>query len=48
MDDTTRRYWEQIADQCFDRAYRAAGGDDQACQQPGTRTTEKAPAITGA
>jgi hypothetical protein len=24
MDDTTRRYWEQIADRCFDRAYATA------------------------
>jgi len=24
MDDATRRHWEQMADQCFDRAYRAA------------------------
>jgi len=24
MDDATRRYREQMADQCFDRAYRAA------------------------
>jgi hypothetical protein len=21
MDDETRRYWEQVADRCFDRAY---------------------------
>ena len=24
MDDATRRYWEQMADRSFDRAYRAA------------------------
>jgi hypothetical protein len=24
MDDATRKRWEQIADRCFDRAYRAA------------------------
>jgi hypothetical protein len=23
MDDSIRRYWEQIADRCFDRAYLA-------------------------
>jgi hypothetical protein len=23
MDDATRRHWEQVADRCFDRAYRA-------------------------
>jgi hypothetical protein len=23
MDDETRRYWEQVADRCFDRAYAA-------------------------
>jgi len=23
MDEDTRRHWEQIADQCFNRAYRA-------------------------
>jgi len=22
MDEATRRHWEQIADRCFDRAYR--------------------------
>jgi hypothetical protein len=22
MDDATRRHWEQVADRCFDRAYR--------------------------
>jgi hypothetical protein len=24
MDEATRRQWEQLADRCFDRAYRAA------------------------
>jgi len=24
MDDTTRRYWEQIADRCIDRAFESA------------------------
>jgi hypothetical protein len=24
MDDATRRYWEQIANRCFDRAYATA------------------------
>ena len=24
MDEATRRHWEQLADRCFDRAYRAA------------------------
>ena len=27
MDDITRRHWEQIADRCFDRAYRATAAN---------------------
>jgi len=45
MDDATRRHWEQIADRCFNRAYRAvlrqvtpkpANG-----QVPGPRATDR-------
>jgi len=45
MDEATRRHWEQIADRCFDRAYRAvlrkvtpkpANG-----QVPGPQSTDK-------
>jgi len=24
MDEATRRHWEQVANDCFDRAYRSA------------------------
>ena len=45
MDDATRRHWEQIADRCFDCAYRAVLRQVTAKpangQVPGPRAAER-------
>ena len=46
MDEATRRYWEKIADRCFDRAYRkvirAATSKPSNGQVPGPRAKPQA------